>query len=97
LTGDLIFPRLNLFHIYDYFTRDLDSEICGAVSHMGGIGAGHHCLGGDASGIDARSTEFSPLDYSNFPSRGRQPARQGWRGLPGSDDDGVVAGAHADS
>ena len=94
LTGDLIFPRLNLFHIYDYLTRDLDSEICGAMSHMGSIGAGHHRLGGDAPGIDARSTEFSPLDNRNFLSRGRQAARKGWRGLPGSDDDGVIGGAH---
>ena len=60
-----------------------DDAILGCPpSEVGGVGAGHHCLGRCAPGVDAGSTEPGALDDRHTVSRGCEATGQGWASLP---------------
>jgi len=71
---------------------DCDAVLGGALDLAGSVGAGDHGLGGSAAGVDAGAAEEVALDEGYGLSGGGEAGGEGWAGLAGSDDDGVVCG-----
>ncbi len=94
LAGDGVLPGLDPGHVQRHLTAEGDAVVDGAPSHVGGAGAGDQRLRRDAAGVYAGAAELVPLDDGGLPAGGREAMRQGWAGLAGADDQGVVFGRH---
>src|SRR5262245_18367472 len=61
---------------------------------MGGVGAGDHGLGGNATCVDTGTAEQLALDDRNFHSRSCQASRQERSSLAGANNDRIVRSDH---
>ena len=91
---DRVLPGLHALHVNAHAALEDHSVVAGAACHVGGVRAGHHRLGRDAPGVDARPAEQMALDDGDRHAGTRQPVRKRGRRLPGADDDRVVFVAH---
>ena len=65
-TDNVVFPRLDAFHVDLDLTSGAEAEVGAAPCQMDGMGAGNQGLGGRASGIDAGAAEAIALDDRDF-------------------------------
>jgi hypothetical protein len=91
---DRVGPGFHPRHVDPDRTLDRDPIVGAPPGKVGGVRAGDQCLGWDAAGVDAGSTDQIPLDDCNLhPGCGQAPG-QGWSRLSGTDDDGIEELGH---
>src|SRR5208282_5093828 len=74
----------------DAHIASLDAPARGMARVVSNLGAGHHGLGGSATGVDASATQLRLLHQGYRPAEIGQPVRERTTSLPRTDDDGVV-------
>ena len=87
-------PRLHPRHVDADVAPDHHPEVGGAAGDVGGAGAGHQRLGGDAADVDAGAPEAVALDDRGAHAGGGQLRGETGPGLAGADDDRVVRVCH---
>ncbi len=90
-THHVVLPRLDALHIDFDLATGAESVVGAAARKARGIGARDQSLGRRASCIDAGAAEPIALDDGDCHARACQPPCERGSGLPGSDDDGVIA------
>ena len=94
---DRVLPGFDALHVDAHVAVDGHAEVACATRQMGGVCAGHHRFGWNASGVDARAAEQMPLDDGHRHAGVRQSLRESRSSLAGADDDRVVVLAHQSS
>ena len=91
---DRVLARLHPPHVHRDAAGDHHPEFGGAARDVGGAGAGHQRLGGDAADVHAGAAEAVALDHRGAQAGGGQVRGKTGAGLPGADDDRVVCVRH---
>ena len=86
-----IFAGLHGLHVDTDRAVDRNAEVRGTAGHVRRVSAGHERFGRNAAGVDAGSAEQLAFDHGDVHPSGGETPRERRPGLPGPDDDRVIA------